>query len=452
MPVESLSNIVGTTQGNVARLSDIAPEGASALQSSHEQTSAKPRTVEDSYRQLADETRANNQRFGQAYLQHGPRTVIQGARDVVQGNISKGLHDVISGAGITAAPIVLPELVAGLAAAPLATTGYLATGLGTGMAGQALASRGARALGATPDQAQLAGDVGGIAGSALAPTVAQGISTGIDVVGKGLYKGGVALLPKTLKQQFPTMGEAGYREGIPLTGKGADAAKAAGISGGQEADALIAEAQRQGVGPVSSRAVVSELRPVRDKVQRAAQLGLPNETSSVAGRARSFAAQNPKGIPLTRAQELKREAQDLAESAYRAQDRGATINQTDTLMNEAMAGGLRKELERLVPAVAPVNARTKELVGLEKGATHASQTGHILSRLGGSGVVGGLASLGGAVPAVAGAGAGLMLTTPGGLSQAALALKAIRPLPSHLENPIRAAILAQLLAGEQQDQ
>lgn len=267
----------------------------------------------------------------------------------------------------------------------------------------------------------------------------------VNALGSGLYKGGVALLPKGIKIESPDLATAGYREGIALTKGGANKAGKAITESARQADAAIAAAERGGAGPVSTRAVISELRPARDKAARAASLGMPDETGAIAGRAKAFAAHNKGGIPLTRAQELKREAQDLATAAYKAHDRGAPINTLETLMNEAQARGLRQEIERLVPGVGDINARTQSLIGLEKAAEHAGQTGHVLSRLGGSTVGAGVAGIPGAI-------GGMALTTPGGLTTSGLALKSLVPAVSHLPTAVRAAILAQLLAGEQQDQ
>lgn len=82
--------------------------------------------------------------------------VVQGTKDIAKGNYSRGAHEVIKGAGNAVLPMA-PVLVAG---APVAAAGAAAGGV----AGQYLAKKGAQAVGATPDQQELAGDVGGIAG------------------------------------------------------------------------------------------------------------------------------------------------------------------------------------------------------------------------------------------------------------------------------------------------
>jgi hypothetical protein len=83
-----------------------------------------------------------------------------GVHDIAKGNISKGLHRIISGTANATAPAAALVGPAAVAAAPAATT----LSVGGGIAGSKLASAGANALGATPDQSELAGDVGGLVG------------------------------------------------------------------------------------------------------------------------------------------------------------------------------------------------------------------------------------------------------------------------------------------------
>ena len=278
---------------------------------------------------------------------------------------------------------------------------------------------------------------------AVAPAVAKPVLTS---AGKVLYKGGTALLPKTLKQQYPNIAARGFEEGVALTKRGADKAGALATQSRQQADTLIAAAEKGGASPVTPREVVREFRPVAQKMRNQTALGLPNDTPALAQRAKAFASQNQGGIPLTKAQALKREAQDLADTAYKARDRGAVINSMEALTNESQARGLRAAIERRVPAVGPVNARTQELMGVLRGAEHASGTGHVLSRLGGVGAGAVIGSSGGTVPALAAAGAGSMLTTPSGLTAAGIGLKRVGQAVD--AKALRAALMA-LLANQQ---
>jgi len=94
-----------------------------------------------------------------------------GVKDILSGNIAKGLHRIMTGGGSLTAP-ALPIAAAG---APLATGLALAGGAAGGAAGKA----GATALGATPDQADLAGDIASLAGGYGA---AKGGTAAIDAI------------------------------------------------------------------------------------------------------------------------------------------------------------------------------------------------------------------------------------------------------------------------------
>jgi hypothetical protein len=286
--------------------------------------------------------------------------------------------------------------------------------------------------------------------------VGVGVGKGLTMLGKGAYLGGVGLLPKTLKQGYATatqtgterLADAGFAEGIPLTAKGAAKAggKIAEVS--TKVHDKLSTLQRAGASPVQAREVAASLRPVRDTFVKRAELGLPDETPNLAGRVKAMRAQSPGGIPLTRAQELKREAQALADSAYKSQAAGHPINSGDMLTNKAVASGLREAIERRAPDVAPLNERMQGLIGLRDGAEHASGTGHILSRLGGAGVMGGIGvSGGGIIPGLLAGGAGLAMTTPGGATSTGLALKAAAPYAQ--VGAARIAALLAALSGEQ---
>jgi hypothetical protein len=112
-----------------------------------------------------------------------------GARDVARGDIAKGMHRVVSGVSNAALP-VLPFVAAG---APVAT----GTAMLFGTAGQQIGKSGAKALGATEDQSDLAGDIGGLAsgygGAKLGGTVEPYIKPVAGALAKGYAK---KLIPK----------------------------------------------------------------------------------------------------------------------------------------------------------------------------------------------------------------------------------------------------------------
>lgn len=273
----------------------------------------------------------------------------------------------------------------------------------------------------------------------------EGAGKLVSLAGKGLYKGGVAMLPKALKQQHPNIVSRGFEEGIPLTRRGGEKAGRLATASRQQADTMIGAAERAGAPPVLPMEVVRELRSVGGKIQDRTALGATDEMPALMQRAKTFISLNKNGIPLTRAQALKREAQDLATTAYKARDRGAVINTTEALTNEAQARGLRRGIEQRVPGVGAVNARTQDLAGVQRGAEHASETAHVYPRLMSAGLAGAAFSGGGALPALAAGGAGAMLGTPGGLTATGLLLKKGGQAAPHLG---RAALLA-LMASHQ---
>lgn len=98
-----------------------------------------------------------------------------GVGDILQGDVARGLHRMFIGTGHAMTPM-LPILGPGMIAAPVAT----GVTLGGAAAGGALAKTGAEALGATPEQSQLAGDVGqlvgGVGANKLAGVVGPAVS------------------------------------------------------------------------------------------------------------------------------------------------------------------------------------------------------------------------------------------------------------------------------------
>lgn len=100
--------------------------------------------------------------LGKYYATQGPGQMVSGAGDIVKGDIAKGGHKVISGAGVTLLPI-MPEAIA---ANPL----MAARAVGGGIVGSKVAGAGAQALGANPDQQQFTEDIGNLAGGTAAAT------------------------------------------------------------------------------------------------------------------------------------------------------------------------------------------------------------------------------------------------------------------------------------------
>ncbi len=94
------------------------------------------------------------------WTKEGPGRMGAGVMDVGRGNFAKGGHEILSGAGTTMTPMA-PFMAVG---APALTARMMVGGYLGGKA----AGAGAEALGATPDQADLASDAGNIIGGGVA--------------------------------------------------------------------------------------------------------------------------------------------------------------------------------------------------------------------------------------------------------------------------------------------
>ncbi len=104
------------------------------------------------------------------YRELGPDTMAEGAADILyRGRPARGARRLISGAGVTVAPAAIPALTTAMLTAPVATTATIAGTGAVGVGVQRGVEAGGEALGLSPDQAGLVGDIAGIAaGGAVA--------------------------------------------------------------------------------------------------------------------------------------------------------------------------------------------------------------------------------------------------------------------------------------------
>lgn len=100
--------------------------------------------------------------LAKTYVKQGPMQVGSGVADVAHGDIAKGGHKIISGAGITLLPLA-PEAIAANPAMALRAAG------GGILAGKA-AEAGTKAAGGDEDQQQFANDLGNLGGGTIAGT------------------------------------------------------------------------------------------------------------------------------------------------------------------------------------------------------------------------------------------------------------------------------------------
>jgi hypothetical protein len=139
-----------------------------------------------------------------------------------------------------------------------------------------------------------------------------------------------------------------------------------------------------GDNPAAVRAA-QQLGPQADLVPRRL-LG----ESRTPGRTLEFGGTPPvpptvRDIPLTRAQTLKREAQDLA---YEASKNNLSLDQQS---NSAIARALREGIEKRVPGVGPVNEQSQRLLGAKRAFAEAEDRPQALTNmlaLGAGGTVG----------------------------------------------------------------
>ena len=181
---------------------------------------------------------------------------------------------------------------------------------------------------------------------------------------------------------------------------------------------------------VDPRELVSQLQTLRRDVgNRPMGQDATAELDDLIGR-----LMQQRNVPLTLSQtnDIKRQAQKLADTAYRAADRGAVVNSIDAGFNKGVATGARRAIEQRVPEVADMNARTQSLGGLEQALGDAELRPHHLIG------VNPLHWAGALVPGAASKGA--FLTD-----------NAVKGMSTPTAKAIRQAILA-LLAGESDQQ
>jgi hypothetical protein len=288
------------------------------------------------------------------------------------------------------------------------------------------------------------------------------IQGGVEGLGRGvgrlmtsgarrLYQS--ALKPSVaIRREFPDVVATGLREGVNVSRRGGEKAGQLLTQSTQQADDVIRQASGS-ASPVRPRELGPALHPAREEAGKRAAIGLADDTPEIAERLLTMHRRNPRGIPLDRAQALKKTAQDQADSAYRTMERGASIRAVDPQTNVGIARGLREAIEARVPAVSPINQRTQALKGLDKAISEAEgRIGNTLPQMVGMrGLLSGGAGLGAAtvtgspiLGALFGGGSAL-LTNPTSASMIARGLNRAGPATGAvLPQATRAALLALL--------
>lgn len=276
-----------------------------------------------------------------------------GVGDILKGDVAKGLHRIISGTGSATVP------AAALVAAPLAAAAPLTTALslGGGMAGQTLGQKAASAMGASPDQAALAGDVGGLAGGyagAKLPAVA-GRAALLGRTPEAAYQS--ALKPSTTipPAKVAQLVGTGLKEGIPVSPAGAE--KLSSLIDDVN-DKIAAEIQSDPTRPISKGKVLQRLNSVVNNFSQ--QVTPASDLNAVAEAGQEFDAAHPADISAADAQAMKQGTyRQLSSKAY------GEIKSASIESQKALARGLKEELATAFPELNNLNAQDSKLLNLQ---------------------------------------------------------------------------------------
>jgi hypothetical protein len=304
------------------------------------------------------------------------------------------------------------------------------------------------------------GDGSGLIGGGVKVVGEKALGVG-EKIARRIYSG--LMKPKQgLKDSFGGAQEiAGtlLNERAPITRGGVAKVTGRLADSRSKAMGMVKAAEDQGMQGVVAKDVISEFAPVVTELRKRVDIGQANELGKVGARGKAILATTSRhagDVPLTRAQALKETAQDAASGAYRAKERGLQKQLgADDMLDESVARGFRKGIERKVPGVGPQNARTQSLIGGRNALEDA------VEREGGNNMLGGgrdwaAMMAGGAGMAAGGPAAGAMaggamrlMATPSTGSMAAIALNEASKSGA-IDAATRAAILGMLRQRSQE--
>lgn len=273
--------------------------------------------------------------------------------------------------GAKAHPVTAGAMIGGTLTAPLTggasiPAAMAAAGLGAaGGAGAAIAGRqlatGVPESGMDTAKTMLEQGAAGAAGEGGGRGLMAVAAKAAPIVAKSVLR----VAPSLQKEYgLDRMIQTFLNERIPV-GQSTEAGTRMSASASDARD-MAAAAEAAGAPPVSPWDSIREFRPVGKEIANRganARPGVEAERREVVDRAKGLLDRGPVGV--TRNQELKQSAQSDANSAFRAQDRGAQINDTTAKLDKAIAVGRQKAAETRVPGIKDVNKRTQDLMGLE---------------------------------------------------------------------------------------
>jgi hypothetical protein len=222
--------------------------------------------------------------------------------------------------------------------------------LGYRLGGKVTDATGSPAAGyATNVAAQAGATLLGTLGGSAAQPAAQG--AGKWLMGNALKPSVKANETGKAARAIDTM----LKEGISVSEGGIAKLKSHIDELGKEVAAHIAS----NPGTVNKNAVLQELQLLANKVER--RMANPQESIKAIETAWNRFVQHPllsgtNVVPVGLAQEMKQGTQAIAKNAY-GEMKGAEMES-----QKALARGLRKEIERVVPEVAKLNAKESDLI------------------------------------------------------------------------------------------
>ena len=218
-----------------------------------------------------------------------------------------------------------------------------------------------------------------------------------EAAGKGAYR--AAINPsRRIKRGFPGALEEGYAQNVLPTEGGLARAERQLEQSAANTGRLLQQADAAGAPRVAASQITPAFTEPLEKARLRMKVGVPDERPGLKARRRQIRQEMQFGQKLTAANKIKQEAQTLADSAFRAQERGALIKDLDALADQRVAQAYRQAIEANAASVgiggiAESNRKTQSLIGLAQALEDATQQPsrltHLMSTLGGVG--GGLA-------------------------------------------------------------
>lgn len=258
-------------------------------------------------------------------------------------------------------------------------------------------------VGMASDASIALGGAGLVAKAAKAPRVATALSRSAEALnplaipakaaaeaGRAAY--GAAINPsRRIRRGFPGAIEEGYQRNILPTERGLTRAEDALVESAEQTKTLLRQADAAGAPRVTARQITPAFTEPLEKARLRTKVGVPDERPALVARSKAIRQQLAFGEKLESANRVKQEAQTLADTAFRAQERGAIIKDLDALADQRVAQAYRKAIEANaasvgVTGVAESNRKTQSLIGLAQAleeATHQpSRLTHLISTLG----------------------------------------------------------------------